>query len=79
MTCSQIAADPRKLEKIRVLAEYLRGLNGEAVGLAATWFSGRLFSSSQNKVLQIGWAVLRDALCSVGGLDQQAFHGFPQA
>ncbi len=73
-TCQAIAADPRKLEKIRLVAEYLRSLKGEAVGLAATWFSGRPFAASQNKVLQLGWAVLRDALCSVVELDEQSFH-----
>ena len=47
---------------------------GDAVGLAATWFSGRPFPATQNKVLQLGWAVMRDALCAVGGVDETAFH-----
>jgi DNA ligase-1 len=68
--CSRIAADSRKLEKVRLLAEYLHGLEPGVVGLAATWFSGRPFPSSQNKVLQLGWAVLRDALCGAGGIDE---------
>src|SRR5262249_53295513 len=38
--CSRIAADSRKLEKVRLVAEYLRKLDGEGAGLAATWFSG---------------------------------------
>jgi DNA ligase-1 len=74
LTCSQIAGDPRKLEKIRFLAEYLRGLDGEAIGIAATWFSGLPFPASQNKRLQIGWAVLSGALRSVAGIDEAAFH-----
>ena len=72
--CARIAADSSKLEKIRHVAEYLRTLNGEAVGLAATWFSGRPFPSTQNKVLQLGWAVLRDALCSVGNINEATLH-----
>lgn len=72
--CSNVATSSGKLEKVRVVAEYLRTLNGEAVGLAATWFSGRPFPASQNKVLQLGWAVMRDALCAVGQVDETAFH-----
>ncbi|MEY2427255.1 MAG: ligase 1 [Verrucomicrobiota bacterium] len=74
LTCSRIAADSSKLEKIRLLAEYLRGLKGNAIGIATTWFSGRPFPATQNKVLQLGWAVLRDALCSVGRMDAAAFN-----
>jgi DNA ligase-1 len=72
--CGRIAADSSKLEKIRQVAEYLRTLDGEAVALAATWFSGRPFPANQNKVLQLGWAVLRDALCAVGKVDEAALH-----
>jgi len=74
LTCSRIAADPRKLEKIRVLAEYLNSLSSESVVLAATWFTGRPFPATQNKVLQLGWAILRDALCLVGGISEFDLH-----
>jgi ATP-dependent DNA ligase len=74
IACSKVAASPGKLEKIRLVAEYFRELQGEAVSYAATWFSGRPFPASQNKVLQLGWAVMRDALCTVGGVDETAFH-----
>jgi len=70
LTCAQIARDSRKLEKIRLLAQYLRGLKGSALEWAATWFTGRPFAGSQNKVLQIGWAALRDAVCAAAGVDQ---------
>src|SRR5262249_40617897 len=74
LACSNVAANSGKLEKVRLVAEYLRGLHGDAVSHAATWFSGRPFPASQNKVLQLGWAVMRDALCAVGGVDESAFH-----
>ncbi len=73
-TCSRIGADNRKLEKVRFLAEYLRGLRGDALAWAATWFTGRPFASAQNKVLQLGWAVIRDALCGVADVPEAAFH-----
>jgi DNA ligase-1 len=74
LTCSRISSDPRKLEKIRLLGEYLRSLKGESLGFAAAWFTGRPFPSSHNKMLQLGWAVLRDALCAIGELDEAALH-----
>ena len=69
MTCSLIAADPRKLEKTRLLADYLKSLSKESIALAATWFTGLPFPANQNKVLQLGWAVLREAFCSVAAID----------
>jgi DNA ligase-1 len=74
LTCSRIAADRGKLEKVRILAQYLRTLKGEAIVTVAAWFSGRPFPASQNKVLQLGWAVLRDALCAVAMVDEAALH-----
>ena len=74
VACSNVSTNSGKLEKVRLVAEYLRTLKGEAVSCAATWLSGRPFPASQNKVLQLGWAVMRDALCAVGGCDETAFH-----
>lgn len=74
VACSNVAANSGKLEKVRLVAEYLRSLQGDAVAFAVTWFSGRPFPATQNKVLQLGWAVMRDALCAVGGVDESAFH-----
>ena len=72
--CARIGADARKLEKTRLLADYLRQLPAEALGPAATWFTGRPFAGSQNKVLRLGWALLRDALCSLAQIDESLFH-----
>src|SRR6266478_2381801 len=38
-----IAATPAKLEKIRLLADYLRGLTSEQLPIAALYFTGRAF------------------------------------
>jgi DNA ligase-1 len=73
-TCRRIGGDSRKLEKIRLLAEYLRELKGTALEWASTWFTGRPFAASQNKVLQVGWAALRDAVCSAAGVEQTTVH-----
>lgn len=73
-TCALIGADRSKLQKIRILSEYLRTLASAAVPLATTWFTGRPFPGSHNRVMQVGWAVLRDALCTVGQVSEEAFH-----
>jgi DNA ligase-1 len=72
--CARIGSVRSKLEKIRLLAEFLRPLRGPELRLAATWFSGRPFPAGQNKVLQLGWAVLRDALTAASGATESVFH-----
>jgi DNA ligase-1 len=73
-TCTAIADTVSKLEKVRLLSEYLRGMTSDTVAVTATWFTGRPFAGSQNKVLQLGWAILRDALCSVAEIDEMTLH-----
>jgi ATP-dependent DNA ligase I len=67
-TCAAIGAVNGKLEKVRLLAEYLHSLGGEALAWVTTWFTGYPFPPSQNKVLQLGGASITDALCAVGQL-----------
>jgi DNA ligase-1 len=72
-SCSAIGATAKKLEKIQLLADYLKSLEVEALAPVNTWFTGHPFPPSQNKVLQLGWAVIRDALCVVGGMNHAEF------
>lgn len=74
VTCSAIGETPGKLEKVRILSEYLGSLGGQSASLAATWFTGRPFPPNQNKVLQLGWAVLRDALSGAAAVGGDVFH-----
>lgn len=73
-TCAAIGATPAKLEKARLLAVYLQSIEREAVPAATIWFTGLPFAPSENRVLQVGWALLRDALCAVTGTAEQDFH-----
>jgi DNA ligase-1 len=72
-TCAAIGGTTKKLEKTAILSAYLKLLETKSLGLATVWFTGNAFPPSQNKTLQLGWAVLRDALCAVGDLDQNQF------
>lgn len=72
-TCAAIAGTTRKLEKTRLLAEYLRQLEGPALGWVAVWFTGNPFPPSQGKALQLGWSLLRETLCQLGGMGHAEF------
>jgi DNA ligase-1 len=61
------------LEKVRLLGAYLQTLDAASIARVATWFTGTPFAPSQNKVLQLGWALLRQALCSVAGTSESNF------
>jgi DNA ligase-1 len=67
-TCRAIGAVSGKLEKVRLLANYLQTLDGEPLAWVGTWFTGYPFPPSHNKTLQLGGAMIRDALCAVGDL-----------
>jgi DNA ligase-1 len=73
LTCSQIGGTAKKTEKTACVASYLRRLDEGAVRLVTTWLTGHPFPPIENKVLRLGWAIIRDALCGVAQMDQSEF------
>jgi DNA ligase 1 len=69
-----IAATPAKLEKVRLLAEYLRTLSEEQLPIAAVYFTGRAFAQSDLRTLQVGWAVIVRALFSATKIGDPELH-----
>jgi len=69
---AEIAASTGKLAKVRILANYFRGLADDDLDFATTWLTGRAFSRSSGSVLQLGWATIRRALLSVSGCTPSA-------
>src|SRR5262245_30182823 len=69
-----IAATPAKLEKIRLLSDYLRGLTSEQLSIATTYFTGRAFAQSDPRILQAGWAVIFRALRGATNIGDTEFH-----
>jgi DNA ligase-1 len=69
-----IAATPAKLEKIRLLADYLRGLTSEQLPIAAPYFAGKAFAQSDPRTLQVGWAVIFRALQEASKVGDAEFH-----
>jgi DNA ligase-1 len=69
----QIAATAAKLEKIRLLADYLRTLKAAQLPIAATYFTGKAFAQSDPRTLQTGWAVIHRALLAASKLSEADF------
>ena len=69
-----IGATPAKLEKIRLLSDYLRDLTSEQLPIATTYFTGRAFSQSDPRLLHVGWAVVFRALHQATKISEAEFH-----
>ena len=69
-----IAATPGKLEKIRLLADYLRSLTKEQLPIATSYFTGKPFAQSDPRTLQVGWAVIFRALQAATKVSDAEFH-----
>ena len=69
-----IAATSAKLEKVRLLAEYLRAANGEQLPIVTTFLTGRVFAQSDLRTLQVGWAVIYRALVAATKISDAEFH-----
>ena len=65
-----IAATPAKLEKVRLLAEYLRTLEPAQLPIASVYFTGKPFPQSDLRTIQAGWAVIHRALMAATKLSE---------
>ncbi len=65
-----IAATAAKLEKTRLLAEYLRSLGEAELPIAARYLTGKAFAQSDPRTLQVGWSVIFRALVSATRLSE---------
>jgi DNA ligase 1 len=63
--CESIAATTKKLEKIRLVAEFLRNSKPEEAALAALYLCGTPFPRREERVLSIGFSLLLRAVASV--------------
>lgn len=67
VVAGQIKATASKREKIALLASYLSELSVDDAAYAVLFFSGRAFSQSEDRTLNLGWAVLKRAVLEVAG------------
>ena len=71
-TCAAIAATASKLEKIALVAEYLRGLDDGDLAPAARYFTGNPFPQAQERSLAVGWRTLVEASSTTWNVDDTA-------
>src|SRR5436853_3330463 len=71
-TGEAIRATTGKLEKTRLLGEYLATLDDEALPLAAVFFTARPFADRDQRKLNLGYAVIRNAVCELAGVGEDA-------
>ena len=71
-TCAAIAATASKLEKIALVAEYLRERDDADLAPAARFFTGNPFPQAQERSLAVGGRTLVEAAASVWGVDDAA-------
>src|SRR5262249_2706048 len=69
-----VRARRAKLEKVRLLADYLRTLNSEQLRIVATYLTGRAFAQSDLRTLQVGWSVIYRALVVSAKIGDAEFH-----
>jgi DNA ligase-1 len=71
-TAEAVAGTTKKLEKIRLVAEYLRSRPVEEAAQAAVFFSGRAFSAWEERTLQVGGTLLWRTVGEISGKGEVA-------
>ena len=60
--CENIAAVSSKLEKVKILAAYLKTLNDEDLNYASVYFTGAAFAARDPRTLNLGGQMIKKAL-----------------
>ena len=68
-----IGATPAKLEKVRLLADYLRTLDRDRLPIATVYFTGRAFAQSDRRTLQVGGSIIYRAIMGAAKLSRAEF------
>jgi DNA ligase-1 len=68
-----IGATAAKLEKVRLLADYLRTLDEEQLPVAATYLTGRAFAQSDARTIQVGGSIIYHAVMAAAKLSDAEF------
>ena len=71
VVANAIAATTKKLEKERLLANYLAALDDASLERAVVFFSGSAFSRRDQRVTGVGGAAISDAVSEVTGRDSE--------
>src|SRR6202011_509459 len=72
LTCAAIAATAGKLEKIALVAAYLRELDDDDLAPATRYFTGNPFPQARERTLAVGWRTIVEAAAGTWGVDDAA-------
>jgi len=64
--CQRLRASPGRLDKLALLADYLRALPADSVAIAVAFLTGRAFPPSDPRVLGVRWLPSVDAASAAG-------------
>jgi len=64
--CQRLRASPGRLDKLALLADYLRALPADSVATAVAFLTGRAFPPSDARVLGVRWLPSVDAASAAG-------------
>ena len=70
-TAEAIGATTSTLEKTRLLAEYLRGLDPDDLRRAAVWMTGQPYGRAERKTLNLGWVAISRIVETLSGRDSE--------
>jgi len=68
-----ISATAAKLEKVRLLSDYLRTLDPDQLPIAAIYFTGKPFAQSDLRTVQVGGSIIYRTLMSAAKLSEAEF------
>jgi DNA ligase 1 len=66
-TADAVRSTTKKLEKLRLISDFLRSLGVADAGLAARFFSGRAFAEHDERTLGVGGSVLSRVIAEAAG------------
>ena len=68
-----VAATPAKLEKVRLLADYLRTLDAKQLPIATIYFTGKAFAQSDLRTVQVGGSIIYRAIMGAANMSDVEF------
>ena len=77
--CDRVSKSTGKLKKVAILADYLKELESEQLGIAATFLTGRAFGrTDQTRTLNVGWAIMRRAVLEASERTEAEYRALSQ-
>ena len=68
----RLAATTRTSEKTALLADYLRGLDPDALPVAAVFLTGRPFAEADQRAAGLGWSAIATTITELAGVPRAA-------